>query len=117
MIEYDEHDRPKKWVTTRESEWDEQEQAWMLALAVYEAGLCHRCQGELDETASAALDPNNRDGTHIYKPRPPTRCHRCTALMDSDKTYHAVDKEGHYITPHPQALIHHVEKIARPRRR
>ena len=88
----------------------------MLALTVYEAGLCHRCHGELAESASAATDPNNRAGTHVYKAKPPTRCHRCTALMDSEKTYTAVDKEGHYITPHPHALIHHVEKVPRIRR-
>ena len=103
-------------IVTRESEWTDDQQAWMLALAVYRAGLCHRCHGELAETASAELDPNNRDGTHIYKAALPKRCHRCTALMASDKTYHQTDKEGHLLTPHPQALIHHVDKVARPRR-
>jgi len=103
-------------VVTRETEWDDQQQAWMLALAVYRAGLCHRCGGELDETASPLLDPNNRDGTHRYEPRPPKRCHRCTALMGSEKTYHATGKDGSYITPHPGALIHQVEKVERRRR-
>ena len=102
-------------VVTRESEWTDDQQAWMLALAVYRAGLCQRCHGELDETASRELDPNNRDGTHTYAAKPPKRCHRCTALMASDQTYHQVDKEGHYITPHPQALIHQVEKVKRRR--
>lgn len=104
-------------IVTRESEWTEDQQALMLALAVYRAGLCHRCHGELHETASMALDPNNRDGTHVYKAKPPKRCHRCTALMASEKTYSEVDKQGKPIVPHSQALIHHVEKVQRPRRR
>lgn len=105
-------------IVTRESEWTEDQQAWMLALAVYRAGLCHRCYGELAETASAAFDPDNRAGTHVYKAKPPKRCHRCTALMASEKTYSAVDKKtGEPIVRHSQALIHHVEKVERPRRR
>ena len=102
-------------IVTRETEWTEDQQGWMLALAVYRAGLCHRCLGELDETSSEALNPDNWwSGTHVYKPKPPKRCHRCTALMASEKTFHATDKKtGEYITSHPGALIHQVEKVPR----
>lgn len=89
----------------------------MLALAVFRAGLCQRCHGELAETTSRDMDPNNRDGTHRYEATPPTRCYRCTALMGSEATYTAVDKEsGSYVTPHPHALIHHVVRVPRVRR-
>jgi hypothetical protein len=103
-------------VVTREVEWDNQQQGWVLALAEWRAGLCHRCLGELDETADPAMDPNNREGTHRYESKPPKRCHRCTALMASEATYHATSKQtGEYVTPHPGALIHQVVKV--PRRR
>jgi len=104
-------------IVSRESEWNHEQQAWLLALAVYREGLCRRCGGELHETSSEALNPDNRwSGTHIYKSKPPKRCHRCTALMASEKAFHATDKDGEYITHHPGALIHQVEKVERRRR-
>jgi hypothetical protein len=39
--------------STPETEWDETEQAYMLALGLYRAGLCPNCNGRLEETTAA----------------------------------------------------------------
>lgn len=79
-------------VTEREPEWDDEQQDWMLALALAEADECPGCHGRLSETTL----PEN-DGE--YLPDAPTRCHRCTALgIAADHI-----REGK--SPQPQALF------------
>lgn len=82
-------------VTERETEWDLEQQEWMLALDVAEADECPGCHGRLSETTL----PEN-DGAYI--PKPPLRCHKCTGLGISAD--HARTK------PQPQALLLDVEK-------
>lgn len=55
---------------TREVEWDEQEQGWMLALAESEALTCTGCGGWLPETTAA-------DNEYRYELPEPTVCHGC----------------------------------------
>lgn len=56
-----------------EVEWDEQEQAWMLALTERESLCCNGCGGWLPETTDLANDDR-------YVPPKPVRCHSCSAL-------------------------------------
>lgn len=58
--------------STPEQEWDEQQQAWMLALAECEAMSCHGCGGWLPETT--AIENDER-----YAAPEGIRCHSCTA--------------------------------------
>lgn len=59
-------------VTERDTEWDSDEQDWMLALALLDADECPGCHGWLSETTK----PENEN---TWSPAPPLRCHRCTA--------------------------------------
>lgn len=54
-----------------ESEWDETEQAWMLALKEYKATRCPLCGRSL----AVCTDPANE---FKFKAQPPTRCHDTT---------------------------------------
>lgn len=66
-----EHDESGRLVSsTPEAEWDEEQQALMLALAVYRASRCEGCGGDLAETTSHEQ----------WNVPPPMRCHRCTAI-------------------------------------
>lgn len=85
------------WVTETESEWDEQEQAYMLALAVHRSRLCPRCHTDLRETA-------HPDNEGRYRPALPTRCHKCDGLILSQEGY--TRDQG---TPRPEALLHNVD--------
>lgn len=97
--EYDSQGRLIRSVTTTETEWDEQETAWMLALAEYEADTCSGCNGRLSQTTIPEGDPE----AITWDVPPPVRCHRCTAL--------AVARDQHEKTPHPHALMF----IAKPK--
>lgn len=67
-------------MTTREPEWDEQERAWFLALAQYEAGLCPLCGRHV----SICTAPGAEGRIHVP---PPTRCHVTTAIERAREPY------------------------------
>jgi hypothetical protein len=73
----------------------------MLALAAWRDSRCSGCGGDLVETTAEEND--GTPGNGAYLPLLPIRCHRCTALAQSEETYRKAD------TPHPHALIHRVE--------
>ncbi len=77
-------------VTRREVEWDDDQQAWMLALAEYRAQTCSGCGGYLPDTThpDRALDG--------YVAGPPVRCGGCTALHREFPMYEKAEQ--------PQAL-------------
>ena len=77
-------------MTRRETEWDEDERLWALALLDYDADACPGCGGQMTETTSP-------DAEYGYRVPPPTRCHRCTAL--------AIAHDRHRDAAHPQALL------------
>jgi hypothetical protein len=77
-----------------ESEWDDQERGWMIALVEYRKGLCQQCGGLLKET----LDPKNEEG---YEHLPPARCERCVGLEKSRREYEE--------DPYPFTLMHRVK--------
>lgn len=78
----------------------------MLALALWRDSRCRSCGGDLVETTAPENDGS--PGSSSYRPLPPVRCHRCTALAASEERYRKND--------HPHALIHRVE-LQPPRRR
>jgi hypothetical protein len=73
-------------VVTRESEWDEDERAWMLGLALREAAECHRCGGVLAETT---------DYDFRWIPTPPTVCLKCVALRADEEAHSNADPPRH----------------------
>lgn len=98
--EYDETGRLLRTVVTREPEWDGDERAWMLGLALREHAECHRCGGDLHET----LDHE----AWKWQPEAPLVCSRCVAL----------DAVARKFEKHPEraGLIHRVAKRPRPKR-
>ena len=79
---------------TREAEWDEEQQAWMLALLLYRTQL-GPCGHYLPHTAAG-------DAEERYYTPEPARCHACTAIAATSKAY--ID------SPQPQALLFHAER-------
>ena len=60
-------------MTTREAEWDPQQQALILALAQHRDETCDGCGGHLPETTAAANEGR-------YDATGPFLCHSCEAL-------------------------------------
>ncbi|HEY9414796.1 MAG TPA: hypothetical protein VIQ30_08575 [Pseudonocardia sp.] len=86
---YDGRGRLAQAVTVREPEWDEEQQALMLALDLHEALTCSGCGGYLPHTTAPEADD-------AYKAELPIRCHRCTAI--------AIGADAYSDTPHAHAL-------------
>lgn len=79
-----------------ESEWDDTEQSWMLALKQYEDELCPLCGGP----SSECMDVNNE---LKFRAEAPVRCHRTTQRGIMAEKYRT-DK-----TIQPGALLYPVE--------
>ena len=77
-----------------ESEWDEVEQSWMLALQFYRDGLCPKCGGPVDECRGV-------ENEFRYVVDPPERCHKTTAVHTASESYRKNDK-----VPVPDALVY-----------
>lgn len=69
--EYDRKGRLVRSTTRREAEWDEEQAAWMLALADYRSKVHKDCGEYLPESAAASNE-------NAYLASPPVRCHVCT---------------------------------------
>jgi hypothetical protein len=82
---YDDDGRLVRSVEWIESEWDEQQRGWMLALSAYEASRCQGCGGDVTET----FDINN---TFAYYVDAPHVCHACAAIERAMDSY---SKAGH----------------------
>lgn len=92
VYEYDDAGRLLRTVSQAEPEWDEQEQAWALALASYEEDeTCPVCGGP-----KAICQAPENDGR--FQVPPPTRCFVATAIADAREPYGKNAK-------HPQALM------------
>ena len=74
-------------------EWTDLDRAYVLALDLYEAGLCDGCGHPLEETTRA-------ENSEAYVAKAPVRCHRCTAQV------HAAEEHER---PQPEALRWPVE--------
>lgn len=87
--------------STPESEWSEQDVAWLLALAEWRAGRCPACGGDLAECTAADADGQ-------FEVAPPTRCHAATAT--------SIAQRGYRDSPQPEALLWRVKRrdVSRP---
>jgi hypothetical protein len=74
--------------TVREVEWDEQQQALMLALGEYKSMTCSGCGGWLPETTAREPERGHRWRVTAIK------CHACVAV-DITATAAAKDPHGH----------------------
>jgi hypothetical protein len=70
-----------------EVEWDETEQAWMLALEQYRKGRCPHCTGDLEVTT----DPKNEGR---FKHEPAIECFRCKGFVGSHDDYKDQDSRA-----------------------
>lgn len=82
-----------------EPEWDETEQAWILALAMYRETRCPGCGGNLNVTTKAEHEDQ-------YKAELPLQCFRCVGF--------ARDNDAYADEPYAGSLIHLVPP--RPKR-
>jgi hypothetical protein len=80
-------------LSTPETEWDEVEQGWMLALYAHRANRCRGCGGDLRVTTA----PENEEA---FKRELPAQCHRCVALDLSHEAYRD--------QPHPHSYLHRI---------
>lgn len=73
----------------REVEWDETEQAMMLALGEYRASTCGGCGGYLPETTA---------GEHYKVVGPPLKCFSCVEIARASKAYGSANSEHAHLT-------------------
>lgn len=102
---YDEQGRLVRAVTTREVEWDEQQQAWALAWQLEQATRCPVCGGDPDECQDPASDPDNAQNARVWKTSYPRRCYRTTSM--------AVRAEQYASSKHSHALMYQPRREAR----
>lgn len=95
VYEYDDAGRLVR--STPESEWSEQDRAWLLALAGYRASLCPCGCGLPAEQTLAHEDDGRR-----FVVSPPARCRARTALAQKQAEYQD--------SPQPEALLWSVER-------
>lgn len=83
-----------------ETEWDELQRGWMVALTLYEADTCRGCGHQLEDTTDPQRDYNNPLAPYQYEAVDgwPKQCHRCAAL---DRVQHEVEAQR---PQHPGAM-------------
>jgi hypothetical protein len=84
---YDDAGRLVRAVTRREVEWDEQQQAYALALVGARALTCDGCGGWLPETTTTDAEE--------YTVPPPYRCGRCTRIAIAQEAHGRDHKHLH----------------------
>ncbi|MEV1315372.1 hypothetical protein AB0J14_04725 [Micromonospora arborensis] len=89
--------RASAWETRTETEWDGRERSLMLALSLWEAGLCRRCGHHLDETMDPANDQDNPETGHGWTADGPDECFACKALHRAEEKWH---KEAPEVAPY-----------------
>lgn len=70
--------------SSAESEWDEAQQNWMLALASYRDGTCPLCGSQQSECTA-------EENQFAFEASAPIRCHRTTAILQAAE---ATDSKG-----------------------
>jgi hypothetical protein len=91
-------------IVTREVEFDENEQAEVIAYEEMLDNQCPGCGGQVDETT-------HPDNEGEYEVGPPTRCFRCDALQRAQEPYTRLDQRtGKPVTRFPQALLWEVHR-------
>jgi hypothetical protein len=81
--------------TVREPEWDEEQQALMLALHVWRSNIHEPCGSYLPDAASAEAE-------NSYESELPVRCHVCTERARAYARYSE--------SQHPEALLFPVRR-------
>lgn len=83
-VERDSHRRIIRYVTTAEPEWDEEQQALVLALAEVQADACSGCGLPLSETTQDVIGPDGEEdpvaSMDQYQAKVTDRCYACAAL-------------------------------------
>lgn len=82
-------------MTTRESEWLDEDVAWAQAHEEELADKCPRCGQPLSESTAMA----NGEPVHSYVVDDPARCYSCDELI---KKQEAHGKRGHIVRPEAQ---------------
>lgn len=77
--------RPAAWETRREVEWDGRERRWMLALSLYESGLCGKCGQQLEQTTDPNTDADRPEATQQWIADGPVECFCCRALYKAER--------------------------------
>lgn len=66
----------------------------MLALALWEAGLCRRCGHHLDQTTDPDNDPDNPRAPRAWVADGPDECYGCKALHRAETRWHKESPES-----------------------
>lgn len=78
--------------STPESEWDDEQRAWVLAMETWRSNRCPNCGRDIAECT----------GTEDWTVPPPRRCHVTTALAIARKPYEK--------NPQPESLLWRVQR-------
>jgi hypothetical protein len=105
--------RPAAWETRTEPEWDPRERGWVLALGLFEAGLCRKCGHHLGETTDPANDQDNPETGHAWVADGPDECFACKALHRAEERW---QKEAPEVAPYSIWSAVLVDKNPRKRR-
>ncbi|WP_431935792.1 hypothetical protein [Micromonospora sp. RP3T] len=106
--------RPAGWETRTEAEWDGRERSLVLALGMWEAGLCRRCGHHLDETTDPDHDQDNPEAGHGWIADGPDECFACKALHRAEEKW---QKEAPEVAPYSIWAAALIAKRRRMRRR
>jgi hypothetical protein len=109
--EYDADGRVQRVVVEREPEWDQESYAFMVALTDLETAACDGCGEPMAESMDFAANPDNRDGTHLYKADDPSRCFACDAR---EKKAAEFEKAGGDLSRALRFPVIRVERERRP---
>ena len=112
--EHDKEGKLTRSITVTESEWDDRERSWMLALQHYELTLCRRCGTPLIESTDPNNDPDNPNAENHYVIDGPDECHCCKVLIRSERKWAEDRKDSSEGSQH---LIHSAVLVPNTRRR
>lgn len=83
----------------------------MLALQLFEQGMCRKCGHNLDDTTNPDHDPDNSKGSRMWVSEGHDKCFACLVLARNEKN--AANDDS---IPHPEALIYTAVLVDRPPR-
>jgi hypothetical protein len=96
-VERDSHRRIVGYVETTETEWDEEQQALVLALMGVEADTCSGCGLPLSEATTDVIGPDGEvdpvASRNQYEAKVTDRCYACAAI------HRMRDKASDYMEP------------------
>lgn len=66
----------------------------MLALEMWEAGLCRRCGQHLQQAMDPLHDPERPDADRVWAADGPDECHACKVLTRADRAFAKGDPDS-----------------------